>query len=115
MDERRKTKRLIVQESFSLFLVIPDKNGMVRIYIKDISKAGVCFQMDDIASFKQGSSIDFRLYLNPAFHIPVEGTVVRVKDGEVAVEFSTKAEKITKAISKLLDFFEMAAEVAVLS
>ncbi len=107
-SERRRSKRLLVQDSFSLFLVIPKALGMVKIYLRDVSKLGLCFRTELEGDFKKDTVLDLRIYLSPLFYLPVRARVVRVVGGEVAVEFHDS--KTTKAIGHLIDFFDAAAD-----
>jgi len=113
VDERRRARRTIVQESFNLFLVIPEIHGMVRIYLRDLSRIGLCFRTEvDSPDFKEGQKFKARMYLSPAFYLPVDCKIVRVLKGEVAVEFPDTGSAI--AIGKLQEFFEAAEEHGVL-
>ncbi len=111
-DERRKARRTIVQESFNLFLVLPELHGMVRIYLRDISKIGLCFRAEIEPTFQMGQRFKARVYLSPAFYLPLECKVVRVTSGEVAVEFPEDGAGL--ALGKLQEFFEAAEEHGVL-
>ena len=59
--------------------------------------------------------IDLRLYTNPVFYLAFEARVVRVEGDQVAIEFVNTREKSVIAVLKLLEFFELAVEVAELS
>jgi len=110
-DERRKSKRTEVQEYFSLSIVIPNKLGMVRIYMRDLSKSGLCFRTEMDAEFSLGQIIDLRLYINPSFYLPLKSKVMRVHAGEVGLEFVEMNAPATLAVTKLLEFFEAASLV----
>ena len=111
-DERRRARRTIVQESFNLFLVLPELHGMVRIYLRDISKIGLCFRSEMEGTFTMGQKFKARVYLSPAFYLPLDCKVVRVIGEEVAVEFTEAGAGI--ALGKLQEFFEAAEEHGVL-
>jgi hypothetical protein len=111
-EERRRARRTMVQESFNLFLVIPDIQGMVRIYMRDISGIGLCFRSEMESDFKPGQSFKARLYMNPGFYLPLDCRVIRVSGGEVAVEFPGSGSG--EAISRLQDFFDAAEKHGVL-
>lgn len=113
-EERRRARRTIVQESFHLFLVIPPVHGMVRIYMRDISRLGLCFRTDVEGNFHEGQSFQARLYINPAFFLPLECRVVRVLGGEIAVEFTEPDSPAAHAVAKLQEFFEAAEAAGVL-
>ncbi|MCO5143833.1 MAG: PilZ domain-containing protein [Oligoflexia bacterium] len=112
--EQRRAKRTVVQESFNLFLVIPSVHGMVRIYIKDISRVGIRFQSEIDDAIKVGDQLDARLYLNPAFYLPFQGAVVRAEKGEIALEFNDPASPSAVAVGKLQDFLEAAEKAGVM-
>lgn len=104
-----------MQEAFNLFLVLPDTHGMVRIYMRDISSVGLCFRTEVESNFKEGSSFKGRLYMSPAFYLPIDCKVVRVSGVEVAVEFPDPQSGAAVAIAKLQEFLEAAEQVAVVA
>ncbi len=109
-DERRKAKRILVEESFSLYIVIPKKMGMARIYMRDISKTGLCLRTEVDMDFSVGQVLDIRLYTNPIFYLPLKAKVLRVHNGELGLEYIDADSKSVGAITKLLEFFEVAAD-----
>lgn len=113
-EERRRARRTIIQESFNLFLVIPEALGMVRIYMKDISKLGLSFRTEMDLGFKQGQELRARVYINPAFFLPLECKVMRVTPGEIGVEFVPASSPSSHAIGLLQDFFDAAEKAGVL-
>lgn len=113
-DERRKSRRMSVQESFNLFLVIPSVHGMVRIYMRDLSAGGLCFRSEVETDLKSGQKVSARLYINPAFYLPLDCEVVRVGNAEIAVRFLEPASPAAKAVALLQDFFDQAEEAGVL-
>jgi hypothetical protein len=112
-EERRRARRTLVRESFNLFLVIPEVHGMVRIYMRDISRVGLCFRTEMEGDFRSGQKFKARMYLNPAFYLPLECKVIRVSGGEVAVEFPEAGAG--QAIARLQEFFDTAEEHGVLA
>jgi hypothetical protein len=112
-DERRRTKRTIVRESFNLFLVIPELHGMSRIYLRDISAGGLCYRTEVESKMKPGQNFQGRIYLSPGFYIPVDASVVRSGGGETAVSFADPDSPAAQAILKLQGFFEAAEEAGV--
>lgn len=113
-DERRQARRMAVQESFNLFLVLPSLHGMVRIYMRDISRLGLSFRSEMDSNLTKGQKVSARLYTNPAFYLPLECEVVRVGKGEVAVQFSEPTSPAALAVSKLQDFLDSAEKAGVL-
>ena len=114
-DERRKAKRVLVQDIFSVFIVIPNKHGMAKIYLKDLSKSGLRFETEMEQDFSAGQEFSLRFYTNPSMYWALNAKVIRVSNGEVAVEFQPGQEKETQAVHKLIDFLEIASEIAVVN
>jgi hypothetical protein len=114
-EERRRARRTIVQESFHLFVVIPQLHGMVRIYMRDLSRVGLCFQHDLDSPLTVDQNVSARLYINPGFYLPLECRVARVGGGEVALEFLEPDSPAAQAVAKLQDFFTAAEAAAVLA
>lgn len=114
-DERRKTKRILVQDIFAVFIVIPNKHGMAKIYLKDLSKGGLRFETELEQNFTANQSLDIRFYTNPSMYWTLQGRVARVEGAEVAIEFAPGQDKQLLAVHRLLDFLEIAAEIAVLN
>lgn len=113
-EERRRARRTVIQESFNLFLVIPEALGMVRIYMRDISKLGLSFRTEMETGLKQGQELKARIYINPAFFLPVECKVVRLGSAEIGVEFTKADHPSAQAIGLLQDFFDAAEKAGVL-
>ena len=112
--ERRQSKRMVVQESFRIFLVVPTLFGMAKIYLRDISRGGLCFQPDMESDIQPNQVLSARLYMNPAFYLPIDCKVVRVHKGEIAVEFQNTKSTAVQAIGKLQDFLDLAVDSGVL-
>jgi hypothetical protein len=113
-EERRRARRTVIQESFNLFLVLPESMGMVRIYMRDISRLGLSFRVDMELGLKQGQELRARVYLNPAFFLPVECKVARLTASEVGMEFTQPKTPAVHALGLLQDFFEAAEKAGVL-
>lgn len=113
-EERRRARRTVIQESFNLFLVIPEVLGMARIYMRDISKLGLSFRTEMEVALKQGQELHARVYLNPAFFLPVDCKVVRVRGSEFGVEFTKPDHPAVQALAQLQDFFDAAEKAGVL-
>jgi hypothetical protein len=113
-EERRRARRTVIQESFNLFLVIPEALGMVRIYMRDLSKLGLSFRTEMETGLKQGQELKARIYINPAFFLPVECKVVRLGNAEIGVEFTKADHPSAQAIGLLQDFFDAAEKAGVL-
>lgn len=113
-EDRRRARRTVVQESFHLFLVIPQVQGMVRIYMRDLSRLGLRFRLEVPGDFRVDQKFQARLYISPAFYLPLECRVVRAVDDEVAVEFVEPDSPAPCAVAKLQEFFEAAEAAGVL-
>jgi PilZ domain len=113
-EERRRAKRTVVRESFNLFLVIPSVLGMARFYLRDLSRTGLCFQSELEHGLAQGHQLSARLYLSPAFYLPLECQVVRVSEAGVAVDFLDSDSLPSQAVARLQDFFEAAEKAGVM-
>jgi hypothetical protein len=113
-EERRRARRTIIQESFNLFLVIPESLGMARIYLRDISKLGLSFRSEIDIGLKANQELHARVYLNPAFFLPIDCKVVRVQGSEFGVEFLKPEAPAVQALAMLQDFFEAAEKAGVL-
>ncbi len=112
--ERRRAKRIAVEDSFAFFIVIPNHLGMSRVYIRDISTSGLSFTLDTDHDFSKGQEFQARLYTSPAVYLPIEMHVVRVADEEVAVSFMQTTSKPVQALSKFLEFMDLASEAVVM-
>lgn len=112
--ERRQSKRIVVQEAFSFFIVIPKRMGMSRVYMRDISASGLAFQLEVEHDFHVDQAFQIRLYTSPAFYLPVEVKVVRVDGSEVALAFTQSKSKGVQALQKFIEFLDLASEAAVL-
>ena len=111
--ERRRVERTKIQEIFSMFLVIPEKQGMAKIYMKDLSKIGVCFRRDADIEYAANEKIDLRLYTSPTFYLPVTGMVVRIADTEIGIEFDNTQSKSMRALVKLMEFLALAQDAII--
>lgn len=112
--ERRRSRRTTVLESFNLFLVVPELYGMVRIYMRDLSATGLCFRSEIEVPLKAGQRFQARIYLNPAFYLPLDCKVVRLAGGEVAVDFADSQAPAAQAVARLQDFLDAATQSGVM-
>jgi hypothetical protein len=120
--ERRKSKRLDILDTFSLFVVVPAK-GPMRLKVHDISDAGIGFDLDIAEEqgsvgfeAKVGNNFDIHLYLNQSLYLPLHVTVRRIVDAEgirrIGAEFQGKATKGQVALLAFLDMLDALGEVA---
>ena len=114
MKERRRSKRLSVERSFSFFSVIPSILGMSRIYMKDVSKHGLCLVPELPDAFHKEQHLDIRIYTGPLLYLPIRGRVVRKKNMDVGVEFDDPESESVQALTKFLEFLELASKVGVM-
>jgi len=118
--ERRHSKRRPILETFSIFIVIPQK-GLYRLAVHDMSEDGMNFNVDiegePIFSFqpKVGESIDIRIYLNKSLYIPLSIQVVRITQHpsgrRVGAEFHHKKSESYKAFHTLLHLLDSIVNV----
>jgi hypothetical protein len=113
-EERRRARRTVIQESFNLFLVIPESLGMARIYMRDISKLGLSFRCELPLDLKMGQELSSRVYLNPAFFLPIDCRVVRISGSDFGVEFMKPEHEAVQALGLLQEFFDAAEKAGVL-
>jgi hypothetical protein len=87
-EERRKSVRRKILDSFGMFCTGPRKGGY-KLTIHDMSEGGLAFDLDvegeDFEFFpvSLGESIDIRLYVNQSVFIPLRVKMVRVTEGSV--------------------------------
>ncbi|NDD91633.1 hypothetical protein EBZ37_06075 [bacterium] len=81
--EKRKSRRRPVLDSFSVFVVIPNK-APYRLPTRDLSDLGIGFQLDPDGlstgptNVQVGESLDISLYLNQTLHVPLRVEIVRI-------------------------------------
>jgi hypothetical protein len=120
--ERRRSKRMDVLDTFSLFVVVPAK-GPMRLKVHDISDAGIGFDLDiqeenGAMSFevKAGDEFDVCLYLNQSLYVPLAVTVRRIvtADGvrRAGAEFRGKGSKGHIALLAFLDMLDALSDAA---
>jgi hypothetical protein len=120
--ERRKSKRMDILDTFSLFVVVPAK-GPMRLKVHDISDAGIGFNLDieeeqGASSFeaKVGDSFEVHLYLNQSLYLPFTVSVRRIVDTEgvrrIGAEFQGQGSKGQTALSSFVHMLDALGEVA---
>jgi hypothetical protein len=114
MEEKRKSKRTPVRDSFQLFLVIPEATGFVRLYLRDLSAGGLCFRTEMPMELEMGQEVEARIYLNPSFYFSLPSSTVRVQKGEYALAFNDPKSLAAQAIQHLQEFLNAAEKAAVL-
>ncbi|MFL5812196.1 MAG: PilZ domain-containing protein [Bdellovibrionia bacterium] len=120
--ERRKSKRMDILDTFSLFVVVPAK-GPMRLKVHDISDAGIGFNLDieeeqGASSFeaKVGDSFEVHLYLNQSLYLPFSVSVRRIVDTEgvrrIGAEFQGKGSKGQVALTSFVHMLDALGEAA---
>ena len=114
-DERRRSARQPVVDSFSLFVVVP-KKGIHRLPIHDVSAEGIGFDLDtegeSPADFpvKVGETIEIRLYLNQSLFLTLDAKVMRSQEKNlirrIGAEFGNRSGKNFKAFQSFLRMLE---------
>lgn len=114
-SERRKTHRRPIVESFSLFVVLPQK-GPYRLPIHDISEEGLGFDADmegeprSEFTIEQSERLQLHFYLNQTLHVPLTVRVARLERvrgirriGAEVMDRDSAAGKAFTAFVELLD------------
>jgi len=82
-QDRRRSPRRPILETFSLFVVVPEK-GPHRLTVRDLSEHGIGFEVDPEtwesaeASIKTGDEFEVQFYLNSSLALPLDVRVARV-------------------------------------
>lgn len=117
--DRRGSKRRPILESFSFFVVVPNK-GFHRLRLSDLSETGVGFDYDIIGEMKEafpvkiGEAFDLRFYLNQTLFLPMHVKVARIDDSKVirriGAEFTVTGTPEHEGLCALLDMLDRLAE-----
>lgn len=120
-QERRKSKRRPILDSFSLFVVIP-KKGPLKLRIHDVSDTGLSFDVDtegdEAASFplKIGETFEVHLYLNQSLYLPLQIRIARLSEKDsirqVGAEYAEKGSKEFDAFRGFVQMIDHVTEVA---
>ena len=109
IEERRRTERKEVLETFHVFLVIPHI-GLRKIYLKDVSEGGLGFIAESSDKFKKHEIIECFFYLNPSLRLPLKIKVMHVSEenGEsrIGCEFSETSSRAYKAFAAFLGLLD---------
>lgn len=115
-DERRKTKRRPILDTFSLSVVVSNK-GVYRLPIQDLSEGGIGFDLDTDGEseasvpMKEGEKISLKVYLNRSLFIPIEGIVVRVRRKDDVLSAGAEFDKSDQGYEALRAFLQMLDEL----
>ncbi|MEW6056370.1 MAG: PilZ domain-containing protein [Bdellovibrionota bacterium] len=112
-EERRRTVRKDVLETFHMFLVIPQV-GLRKIYLKDVSEGGLGFYAEPTDSFSSGQVVECFFYINPTLRFPLSFKILHVlPEGEnvrLGCEFVDTGTKSYKVFVKFLHLLDELAE-----
>lgn len=123
-QERRRSKRLRILQSFSLFVVVP-KKGAHRLKLIDLSKVGIGFEFDeegeDQSSYPLvlGEKVEVALFLNQSLSLALTVEIRRIQKTEqtrqLGAEFTEKQSKNFTALSVFVDMLDLLAEAGELT
>jgi hypothetical protein len=114
-DERRRSTRQPILDSFSLFVVVP-KKGIHRLPIHDVSGEGIGFDLDTEGEsptdfpVKLGETLEIRIYLNQSLFLTLDAKVMRSQEKNlirrIGAEFANRGGKNFKAFQSFLRMLE---------
>lgn len=117
--ERRKAKRRMILETFSLFVVIP-KKGDLRLPLLDLSELGVGFELDlededsSLMSLRTDEQVELHLYLNQSLFLPLKVIVKRLilkgKRRHVGAEFAQQGGTSHNAVVAFLEMLDILSD-----
>jgi len=123
-QERRRSKRRPVLDTFSLFVVVP-KKGVHRLQIHDISEAGLGFDLDiegenfDEFPIRPKEKLDVQLYLNQSLYLDLPVTVARIEDGggvrRIGAEFSDRGSPGYQGLAAFVKMLDALTETGRIS
>ena len=118
-QDRRKSRRRPIIESFSLNTVIP-KWGMHLLPLLDVSETGIGFQVDQhlkgfASPVEIGTTLDIRVYLNKSLYLPVKVKIVRFENKDesrlVGAEFLETTSAGYKGLMMFLSMLDNISEL----
>jgi hypothetical protein len=124
--ERRRSKRMDILSTFSLYVVVPRK-GPHRLPVHDLSDRGIGFDFDieeeDGANFfpvELGRELELHLYLNQSLYIPLKIVTRRLQETKrgvrlVGAEFPERHLPSHMALLAFLDMLEAVSEAGVVT
>lgn len=123
-DERRRSRRRPILDTFSLFVVVP-KKGVHRLQVHDLSDLGIGFDLDiDGESFDEfpinpKEKLTVQLYLNQSLYLNLDVQVMRIEDSSgvrrVGAEFTDRTSPSHKAFAAFLQMLDLLSETAQIS
>jgi c-di-GMP-binding flagellar brake protein YcgR len=125
--ERRRSKRMDILASFSLYVVVP-KKGPHRLPVHDLSDGGVGFDLDieeeegdaNLFPVQSGSELELHLYLNQSLYIPLRVIIRRLQEAKrgvrrIGAEFPDRQAHGHMALLAFLDMLDAVAEAGVVT
>lgn len=123
-QERRRSRRRPILDTFSLFVVVP-KKGVHRLQIHDVSDQGIGFDLDidgeSAADFPINAkeNLDVQLYLNQSLYLNLKIQVARIEEGgavrKIGAEFTERTSVSYKAFASFLQVLDLLSEAAQIS
>ena len=110
--ERRRTKRLPILSTFSLFIVVPQK-GFHRLMVHDVSELGLGFDADtegeetDGFPLKEGENLEVRFYLNQSLYLPLAVRIARLETRNNIRRIGAELDSSYKSYNAFKSFVEM--------
>jgi hypothetical protein len=122
-QERRRTQRRPVLDTFSMFVVVP-KKGMHRLRVHDISDLGLGFDLDtegeSFEDFKVSpkEKLEVHFYLNQSLYLPLMVEIARLETkndvrrvGAELVDKSSRGYQAFLSFVKMLDTITGVAKI----
>ena len=120
-QERRKSKRRKILDTFSVSAVVPRKGGY-RLPVHDLSEDGIGFDYDTDgepagdSNLKHGDKIEVHLYLNQSLYLMLPVTIARIEEGKTSVrrlgaEFHDAKSPDIQALACFMAFIDAATEL----
>ncbi|MCC7440688.1 MAG: PilZ domain-containing protein [Bdellovibrionales bacterium] len=122
-DERRKSPRRTLLQTFGFFAILPEK-GMHRLPVHDLSESGIGMDIDiegeQPGDFPAaGASLTVHLYLNQSLYLPLSAKVAWIRPGKAGrmagVEFDKGSSGARKAVAELIRLLDVLHDHAELS
>ena len=120
-QERRRTKRLPVLDSFGMFVTVAKKD-LLRLKLYDVSEGGLLFDVEiegepeGLFEWKQGEVFKVSLFLNSSLSIPLDVRIQRVDTTNgvrrVGTEIVDRKAKSYQAFSAVVNMLDLISEVA---
>ena len=120
-EDRRKSARRPILESFGFFVAVPAK-GYHRLPVHDVSEHGVGFDLDVEGTgdegfpLKEGEALEIHLYLNQSLYIPLTVKAVRIsksdkKGRSIGAEFQKLSGASMRALQALVKMLDSLSEI----